>query len=72
MTLAEFEQRCINGPIGSVLPVDELAALNRVQELATRYRERLEEHAAHWKPVKTPRRRRHCGIEQSIPKGDRE
>lgn len=72
MTLADYEKLCLHGSIGTVHPADELRALNRVQALAARYRERMEAHAAEWKPTKTARRHRAAGIELSLPKGDRE
>ena len=69
MTLAEFENKCLNGSLGSITPVDEIAALNRVQALAARYRDRLEKHSAQWKLKKAKRK---AGIEHSLPKGDRD
>ena len=77
MTLADFEKLCLYGPLGSLHQTDEMAALNRVQELANRYRERLEAHSSEWRPVKHTRRaprqalQRKGGIEHSLPAGDR-
>ena len=81
MTLAEFERLCLEGPLDSLTPEDELRAMNRVQALAEKFRRRLVEASNKWTPPKPTRRRGNGsgvpvppaagrGIERSLPAGD--
>ena len=80
MTLAEYEQLCESGPLGSVTPEDEMRMAGLVHALAEQYAARVHAEANKWAPkpkvrrvrgCSTPPTFRPCGIENSLPAGDR-
>lgn len=73
LSLAEFESRCTGKISGEITPADVLHAYKLVQDLAEKYRLRLEEKLNAWTMKRTKIKTGSfiCGIEKSLPNGDR-
>lgn len=77
LSLAEFEARCLGQSPGEITPDDVTKAYSRVSAMGEAYRERLFAKADQWKPKPRTRRAtsieaKKCGIEKSLPNGDKE